>query len=235
MGLRYGILRIWKDPVWSKVIAVVILSAISSIYFQLNPYLSGLSLLFKISLIIGISLLLLIAFLIFRFLKKTSKSKIIIYLSSGGTCRDPMAKAITLKLLEKKKIGIKTDIRGMALIGISSNNVSHAAINAIAELIGKDYILNHKPQEITEELANQADLILVMSRELLKVFGKKFPNHNKNNVYVFKEFFGLEGDISDPYPDGCDEIALNRYRDCALEMRKILSENLDKLINAIKI
>ena len=72
-----------------------------------------------------------------------------------------------------------------------------------------------------------------MSNEVLKQLQLKFPNEKSNKVYLFKEFFGLQGDIKNPYPDGKDEDTLKRYTECANEFKEILTNNLDVLIEAL--
>jgi protein-tyrosine-phosphatase len=167
---------------------------------------------------------------IFKGLNKKPHEKILIYLSSGGTCRDPIAKSITLKLLENKELNFKLKVEGMALGPISNNNISYAARNAIRELYGIDLLSGYKPQTVTKELLDKADLILVMDRSLM--LEKILPKHK---TYVFKDFFGLDGDIDDPWPDGKDEMTLNRYLKCAKEIKKILEKNINNLIKAIQI
>ncbi|MEN8182033.1 MAG: tyrosine-type recombinase/integrase [Myxococcota bacterium] len=52
-------------------------------------------------------------------------------------------------------------------------------------------------------------------------------------TYVFKEFFGLESDIEDPWPDGRDPETLSRYRERAAEMKAILETNFEHLLQAM--
>jgi hypothetical protein len=54
-------------------------------------------------------------------------------------------------------------------------------------------------------------------------------------MYLFKKFFGLEGDVSDPWPDGKDQDTLVRYRQCANELRKILTQRFDRLVTALNV
>jgi hypothetical protein len=41
--------------------------------------------------------------------------KLIVFLSTGGTCRDPMAKVITLQALKNKDLPYKICVKGMGL------------------------------------------------------------------------------------------------------------------------
>lgn len=169
--------------------------------------------------------------LIKKIIIKSSPEKLLIFLSSGGTCRDPMAKAITLKVLEKKVLNFRLRVEGMSLGPLSGNEVSFAARHAIMELYGNDLLEGYKPQLVSKELLNEADLILVMDHGLMQ---HKLLEHilPKGKTFVFKEFFGLHGDITDPWPDGKDQETLSRYKDCAREIRWILENGIDRLLSA---
>ena len=75
-----------------------------------------------------------------------------------------------------------------------------------------------------------------MDRSLL-VEGKNtlkgWPTAYKGKVYLFKEFFGLDGDVIDPWPDGKDDATLARYRNCAKEMQNLIESNFEKLLLAL--
>ena len=156
--------------------------------------------------------------------------KLLIYLSSGGTGRDPIAKAITLKLIENRPLKFHLRVEGMALGPVSSTEVEWAARNAIMELYGEDLLKDYVPQTVTQKLLAESDLVLVMDHSLMMY--KILP---KTKTYVFKEFFGLEGDINDPYPDGKDPQTLSRYKKCATEIKSILGKNIDYLLKALQI
>ena len=158
----------------------------------------------------------------------TIKNKII-YVSAGGTCRDPMAAAITKKLIDEKKLDINVQFEAMALAPVSRKNTSFAACKAIEKLLGDNLLRNHIPKTITEKDIKEAILILVMDKSLLNY--KILP---KEKTYLLKTFFGDEGDIADPWPDGRDEKTLSRYYKTAEELQLVISKNIDKLINAIK-
>ena len=61
-----------------------------------------------------------IAGFISRVFSKESNEKILIYLSSGGTCRYPMVNAITLKELENKELNFRLCVEGMGIGPLSS-------------------------------------------------------------------------------------------------------------------
>ncbi len=159
----------------------------------------------------------------------TKRSKLLVFLSSGGTCRDPMAKAITERVLQGLSLPFKVRIEAMALGPLSKECASYAARNAIREIYGEDLLVRHTPKRVTREELDEADLVLVMDRSLL--MSKILP---PQKTYVFKEFFGLSGDVVDPWPDGKDQASLSRYRECAEEMKSIVEANTDRLVQALQ-
>ena len=89
------------------------------------------------------------------------------FLSSGGTCRDPMAKAIMKQLLAMRRPGYHLRVEAMALNSPSLDQASGAARRAIQRAFGSDLLAEHRPTMITPELAEDADLVLVMDHHLL--------------------------------------------------------------------
>jgi protein-tyrosine-phosphatase len=197
---------IWNDPVWSKVIAAGVIAVLSLFIVQFRT---------KIAALIK---------------HNRKKNKLLIYVSSGGTCRDPMAKAITEKLLEKRKLDYKLNIKAAGLGLLSDHQASYASRFVIKEIYHQDLLADHKTELLTPADLKNADLILVMEKSLLLTPQKIFP---KEKTFVFKSFFGLEGDIMDPWPDGKDQGTLSRYRKCAEEIKAILEKNIDHLIDVL--
>lgn len=226
--------RIWKDPVFSKLIAAALIWLIGILYLELSPKFQNINWLKKISLILVLTGLLLLLSGVSRLIKKFRKSKILVYLSTGGTCRDPIAKVITEQLLKEKGLNLKLEIKAMAVSDSSDLKVSYGAKYAIKSAYGRDLLSNHRCRQITKDIFEKADLILVMSHDVLKMLELKFPQRNEK-VYLFKEFFGLDGDVTNPWPDGQDDKTLKRYLDCVNEIRSILTSNFDKLINALAV
>lgn len=219
---------IWKDPVWSKVIAAGILALLS--YVPVHSFLQFFSVpaLAFFSAAVSLTFGLLLAFI--AHIRKRTRT--LVFLSAGGTCRDPMAKVIASQLLKSQKLKHRIHIRALGLGPLSKSEVSYAARYVIKELYGKDLLASHKPEILTTELASSADLILAMDQRLLLTPGKTLP---KEKTFIFKEFFGLSGDISDPWPDGKDAVTIARYRECANELRDILTNNLDRLVKVLDV
>ena len=141
-----------------------------------------------------------------------------------------MAKAIVEKLLEGRKFKHQLDIRAAGLRPLSNSEVSYAARYVINDMYGQDLLADHKPELLTADLVERADLILVMSDSLLLTPGKNLP---PAKTFVLKEYFGSHGNVADPWPDGRDIETLTRYRECANELRNILGHNVEKLVKVL--
>jgi hypothetical protein len=64
------------------------------------------------------------------------KHRTLIFVSRGGTCRDPMAKAIAKEVFEKQGLRHPLDIRAAALGPLTETSPSHAARQVIKEMYG---------------------------------------------------------------------------------------------------
>lgn len=224
--------NLWKDPVFSKVIAAAIIWLLGTLILKASSLIEMDDLQIYLNYLLSTLALLILIIGLIRFRKIRNRAKTIVFLSIGGTCRDPIAKVVTEKLFEDNGVTEKIDIKALAVDENSDLKVSHGARYAINSTYGQDLLAKHKCGVITKEIAKSADLILVMSLDVLKMYKQKFPNFN-NNVYLFKEFFGLQGDVFNPWPDGRDEATLKRYSDCAEEIKEILTTHYEKLVNAV--
>ena len=161
-----------------------------------------------------------------RFFRRFVKdSKIILVVSQGGTCRAPMATLIMGQLIKIKR----PEFKGVKFIacGIGPTTekfASYAARRVVHELFGKDLLKNWHPKQVTQGLINEAELILAMDRGQMN--DKIFP---PDRTILFKEFFGLHGDVKDPFPDGRDDKTVSRYRGCANEIKFIVEEKFQFL------
>jgi protein-tyrosine-phosphatase len=234
MNIGDGFRRLWADPVWSKVIAAGIIAALSFLSVIVSNRVGSMGSSIKAAIVIGgIVLMLSASFYGLMLLYSRRRAKILVFVSSGGTCRDPMAKAIATKLLEGRKLKHHINIKAAALGPLSKSEASYAARYVIKEMYNEDLLADHRPEPLTPRLMEQADLILVMDKSLLSPRGKNFPVLPVEKSFVLKEFFGLSGDVRDPWPDGKDVTRLNEYRKCANELRDILSNNLDHLVKVL--
>ena len=167
------------------------------------------------------------------FLRATRTRKVLVYVSAGGTCRDPMAKAITDQLLAQRQLKYPVDVRAIGLQPAGEGGASYGARYAIKKLYNADLLKDHRPTAFTDRLIREATLILVMDHNLFKATENTLPG---SKTYVFKEFFGQSGDIADPYRKSGERgpETEKRYEDCANELKQILSSNIDKLLQRLE-
>ena len=234
MSLHHPIQRLWRavqdfslNPLGSNIVGALIIGLASTLFFVVKDQ----GLYIKVA-----AVTLLIVGLVMVVRKYLYPTKTLIFVSSGGTCRDPMAKAIATKLLTAKKPEARINILAAALNAPSKQSASYAARTIIAELYKEDLLEHHKPQQLTEQMAKDADLILVMDQSLLregKTYLPGWPKAYPGKVYLLKEFFGSNGDVIDPWPDGKDQATLKRYRNCAKEIQEVMSVDIDRLLVAL--
>ena len=211
---------IWRELCVALIVAAII-SAIGKIYANVPPailFACAAGIVFIVALI-----------LFFR-----RPRKVLVYVSSGGTCRDPMAKAITEQLLKNVKLKYPIDIYAVGMNpSDNETTASFAAQQTIKDMYNHDLLKKHRPMRISSRLMDKADLILVMDRHLFEGNKSTFP---LEKTHVFQKFFtGVDGDIPDPYElfGAKDPVTLARYKACAEEIKKIISNNLGVLLKAL--
>jgi protein-tyrosine-phosphatase len=232
VNLRDRIRSIWDDAVLSKVIAAGVIAGLGFLLTLLRPLLPSVTALSGIAAWVTLAVGLTVTFLLLLWAWSIRRRKTLVFLSAGGTCRDPVAKAIASQLFQTRKLKHPIDIRAVGLGPVEESKASYAARYVIKEMYGEDLLMDHKPEMLTKKLAQRADLILVMDRSLLTTPGKTLPSEK---TYLLKEFFGGNGDVTDPYPDGMNPETLARYRNCAEELRKLLTENIETLASKLQL
>jgi protein-tyrosine-phosphatase len=236
MLLKAVLRALWKDPVGSNVLAAVIFGVISYLVILLVAHVSPTSFftwtVARVFLPLAVVLVVLLAWHYFR-----SSSKTLVFLSAGGTCRDPMAKAIFSELLKARRPKFRIHIYAAGRGPEIGKQTSFAARYVIREMFGKDLLKNHEPQFFTPALMRQADLILVMDESLLltqdesRQRKKTLPD---GKTFLLSEFVGSRGDVVDPWPDGKDDLTIGRYRSCAEQLRTLLNSGMERIVRTLE-
>lgn len=160
---------------------------------------------------------------------KRKGARLLVFLSAGGTCRDPMAKVIMEKLLHDRPPGFPIQVAALALTDPTRQEASAAAREVIKEAYNADLLAEHRPRRITPKIIEEANLILVMDDSLLSP--KTLPAEKTS---VLKPFLGEQGNVKDPWRRVKDKKTLYRYRRCRDELRRVLERHFDRLVNALR-
>jgi len=88
-------------------------------------------------------------------------------------------------------------------------------------------ISGYRSRQLTQELIEEADLILTMKKEYKDQIISRYPE-SKHKVFTLKEFAGEteDLDIHDPYSEG-----MKAYETCAKEIKQTLTNAFEKIVS----
>lgn len=148
--------------------------------------------------------------------------KKILFVCTGNTCRSSMAEAIANHLIKQKGLEDKFTFISAGTCAPDGCPASENALEAVkAYNIDLSY---HKAKRVSQDLVNQAELILTMTLGHKAMLKAQFPA-SMDKLYTLYEYLGDKSrDVEDPFGG-----SLAVYQECAAELKSAIEALLEKL------
>lgn len=99
---------------------------------------------------------------------KARHEKLVVFVSYGSTCRCAMSKIVARRAFAGRTLPWSLRFESMASVFGNRTCASDGARNAVMEAFGQDYLASHRVMSRNAGIIDDADLILVMGKDLAK-------------------------------------------------------------------
>jgi protein-tyrosine-phosphatase len=164
-------------------------------------------------------------------MKRGSKVKKVLFVCSGNTCRSPMAKELFTRFLSCREGGSLAYEYQASSAGIWAADGLPASPEAL-EVMGEEYAIDlsgHRSRRLNQELVDEADLILVMTRDHYHQMVERYQS-SRDKTFILSEWAGYQGqEVSDPFGMGKES-----YKRSAEQLESMLEGVIKKLSRGLK-
>jgi protein-tyrosine-phosphatase len=154
----------------------------------------------------------------------------ILFICHANTSRSVIAEALLRKMLTERALDEHLTVESG---GVASYARDGALVSMDARLVLRDVGIDLPGDTVSTDLKRnrhliaQADLILAMTEQQVRMLREAFPEANGKEVYTLKAFAGGHGDIEDPVGQNNDVFAA-----CRDEIKACLEQAIARLAPA---
>jgi protein-tyrosine-phosphatase len=148
----------------------------------------------------------------------------VLVVCTANQCRSPMAEGLIRSRIEAEGLEGRVSVSSAGTWTDSGVPATQNAVAALAER-GLD-ISSHRSREVSEDMMQGADLILVMTGSHLQALTAEFPGQS-DRVRLLSSLAGGAWDIADPVGGSLDD-----YRVTAAEIERLIDAGWDVIVGS---
>ena len=150
----------------------------------------------------------------------------VLIVCTGNICRSPMAAGLLRDRLVSAGNHRRVVVRSAGIWGLTGRRAATEGIMVMSQR-GID-IRGHRARTLTQADIDQADLLLVMTREHTEAIPRYFARW-EGKLYLLSEMAGKARDIADPYGG-----PFEAYNACASELAGIIERGYSRIVNLLQ-